>query len=105
MGDSNIRYYPKDEVDAYVNSLKEQICKLEDSLVLSYEDRLWQKYKRCKNMADACHLLYCRYERYTIDYNIIGPTMERWKYLKAHFDKWRDRWQELAKKFKEELDG
>ena len=56
-------------------------------------------------MADACHLLYCQYERYTVDYNIIGPTMERWKYLKAHFDKWRDRWQELAKKFKEELDG
>lgn len=58
-----------------------------------------QKYKRCLAMAKIAQ--YCCYEHNKF-YFISHREFEKHKC--EFYEKWRKRWQELAKKFKEELE-
>lgn len=58
-----------------------------------------QKYKRCLGNAEICQLRLERYERYLTEYkDCNSPTIQRWRFLKRHYEKWYKRWIALAEK-------
>ena len=60
-----------------------------------------QKRKRCEAMAKICHLRFDRYELYVTKFKDCNiPSVQRWKFLKDHYNKWNLRWLELAEHYR-----
>lgn len=55
------------------------------------------KYRRCLGEAKICQMRLERYERYLAGYiHASGPTVNRYKFLISHYEKWYKRWLALA---------
>lgn len=103
--DEYAEFYLKSEAD-------EVIAKLKDSVNYNFEQfynerklLLHYKYRRCLDEAKICQLSIERYGRYIAEFKDCGyPSIQRWRFLKNHYEKWYQRWLELAEKFKPNKD-
>lgn len=83
----------KDELNAFMNKFLEALNKEHLRRVNI------QKYKRCLDKADRCESEENRLEAVA---PIFDSDKECWEYNSDYWFKWRNRWLELAEKFKQE---
>lgn len=103
-----LRHYPM--MVALLESDKKEIAELKAQKAQAEDDcTYWKakaqrerhhKFKRCCEEAKICQLRLERYEQYVTKYkNCNGPTIQRWRFLKDHYEKWYTRWFKIAEKF------
>ena len=93
------------EKDETIDELKErndELQKATDSawskVNAMYDELRHQKYKRCLTMTEMCN---ARYDEEDAKVNGCGAS---WEYISKemkYWERWRNRWLELAEKFKE----
>lgn len=112
--------YLKSEADKVIADLEEshkmeveqllmEIVGLKDSVDYNFEQfynerklLLHYKYRRCLDEVKICQLSIERYGRYIAEFKDCGyPSIQRWRFLKNHYEKWYQRWLQLAEKIKE----
>ena len=106
--DEQAQVYLKSEVDKVIEELKHQRdgafglanlgLTLDDLSQMAKKETDHQKYKRCVAMAKWCGLEQERIELIE-NQDITDDDFD--KLVKGFYKKWRKRWLELAKKFKE----
>ena len=82
-------YYLKSEADKVITKLKEKLVEQTTLRVWAEIQLRHNKYKRCLAMAKWC-------ERKRIDAANYRIPRQKWDF----YDKWQNRWLELAEKFK-----
>ena len=100
-----IRVYNENEADKVLAELKAQKAQAEDDCAYwkakAQRERL-HKFKRCLDEAKICQLRLERYEQYVTKYKDCNdPTIQRWRFLKDHYEKWYMRWFKIAEQLKE----
>lgn len=113
-----IRAYEEPEVDKVIAELEElhkkevgqlliEITELKQknddsryNIAVLRKDRSRQKYKRCLAMAMYCHNKREIYERDSYDWELEDDAKDTLRNKANIMRKWRNRWLEIAEKFK-----
>lgn len=97
------KVYLKSEADKVINELKAQKAQTEDDCAYwksKVQRERHHKFKRCLDEAKICQLRLERYEQYVTKYkDCNGPSIQRWRFLKDHYEKWYMRWFKIAEQF------
>ena len=90
--------YPKDEADKVIAELKQKNDDSRYNIAVLRKEKSHHKYKRCLAMAK-----WCESKVYHIRRTPLGDMSkhEYWQYENDFWQRWQNRWLELAKKFKE----
>lgn len=96
--------YDKSEADKLIAELKadyKEACDRLQTANLIKDEQLaatsHSNHKRCLAMAKVCYLRFIRYENYLQKLCASNATIAAYKFRRDLYDKWENRWLELAK--------
>lgn len=99
-GDNSIPVYLKSEADKVIAELKKACNDKDDWCLHTLKENRHHKYKRCLDQVENCRTSSVYFFRISEGEKDEGKAAE-YRRVSDWFDKWEERWLELAKKFKE----